>query len=191
MTDADKAKMQQFLAAMNITMYDIQADGTVDVQENVYIFNDHLVNGRLPIKFGKVTGVFCTSDCDIISLEGAPHTVTKTFRCRQAKKLVSLEGAPSIVGGDVIVTGCPHITSLTGIADIFKSIAGIFSCTWSNITTGGIGLVCIDKLTKMHTYDPSLPEQFDIISKYLRKPDELFDCQAELMDHGYDDNAVL
>ena len=56
----------------------LNEDGTYDVDGDVKIIEDMIVNGRLPYKFGKVTG---------------------DFSCYKCRKLTSLEGAPNSVGG--------------------------------------------------------------------------------------------
>ena len=81
----------------NITNYTINADGSIDVNGNVYLNRNGLA--KLPLKFGRVTGNFYCYDNKLTTLEGSPREVGGDFDC-QYNKLTTLEGGPREVGGD-------------------------------------------------------------------------------------------
>ena len=93
---------------------EIHEDGSVDVNGNIKIHEDDLVNGKLPIKFGYVSGNFYCSYRKLTSLEGCPQDVGRHFNCCW-NQLTSLEGCPKGVGGDFYcnnnrlasLEGCP------------------------------------------------------------------------------------
>ena len=80
----------------NIRNYSINTDGTIDVNDNVYLSNILLT--KLPLKFNKV-GYFYCNDNNLKSLEGSPVEVNGVFNCR-FNKLISFEYAPKIIRGD-------------------------------------------------------------------------------------------
>lgn len=97
-------------------------DGLVCCNGSVTVLNDDLVDGKFPVKFGKVQGNFDCAYCEsLTSLEGAPKEVGKNFYCSECSSLASLEGAPEKVGGDFDCTYCSSLTSLKGIT---KNIGG-------------------------------------------------------------------
>lgn len=74
----------------------INEDGSIDYVGYV----DLRIRGfnKIPLKFGKVVGVFNCSDNELTSLENAPHTVLGDFVCSK-NKLISLEHCPKTVDG--------------------------------------------------------------------------------------------
>ena len=88
-----------------IKNYTINSDGSVDVSGDVTFSVMHnsdgkrIKLGKLPIKFGRVTGAFYCSEHDLTSLKGAPNYVGGDFYC-SGNKLTSLEGGPSFVSGN-------------------------------------------------------------------------------------------
>lgn len=107
----------------------ISEDGqkvNVNGSVNILIHDDYLINGKLPIPFGEVKGVFNMNSCgDLISLEGAPEKVGQNFLCDCCHNLTSLEGAPKKVGGSFDCSYCDKLTSLEGAP---KKVGGDFSC---------------------------------------------------------------
>ena len=71
-------------------------DGSWDVDGNIYLNDMNLI--KLPLKFGKVSGIFTCSNNQLISLEGAPKEVGEGFYCSR-NKLTNLIGGPEYVGG--------------------------------------------------------------------------------------------
>jgi hypothetical protein len=120
----------------------------------------------LPVKFGTVGSNFDCSENELTTLEGAPSSVDDDFDCTYNK-----------------------LTSLQGIHKIIKIINGEFFCNDNPITSGGIGLILIEGLTKIYV---DRRHAFDIINKYLgRGKKGLLLCQDELIEAGYEEYARL
>lgn len=90
-------KVKDICEYYKIKGYSIQEDGTVDVEGNVLLNDKNL--DKLPIKFGKVSGVFYCSSNKLKSLEGCPYYVGRHFFCHE-NELTSLEYGPEHVGGE-------------------------------------------------------------------------------------------
>lgn len=60
-------------------------DGSYDVEGTVYITKEYVSNGRLRIKFGKVSDKFYCSRAGLSSLEGCPREVGGSFDCEGNK----------------------------------------------------------------------------------------------------------
>ena len=85
----------------------------VNCSGSISIYDDYLIDGKLPFPFGKVDGNFDCSACtELISLEGAPKEVGGGFSCSYCGELTSLEGAPEKVGDVFNCSDCPNLTSL-------------------------------------------------------------------------------
>ena len=81
----------------NIKNYNINTDGSIDVDEDVWLYDKGLT--KLPLKFNKVNGFFYCHENKLTSLEGSPVEVNGVFNCR-FNKLISFEYAPKIIRGD-------------------------------------------------------------------------------------------
>ena len=90
--------------------YSINLDGSIDVEDSVYLFNMNL--DKLPLKFNKVGGYFGCSNNNLTSLEGCPKEVGDTFYC-SSNKLTSLKGGPEKVY-DMFYCGGNPLESLDG-----------------------------------------------------------------------------
>ena len=90
----------------NIRNYTINPDGSIDVDDIVYLSNILLT--KLPLKFNKV-GYFDCSYNKFKSLEGSPIEVNGSFWCNN-NELTSFEFSPKIIRGS-------------------------FYCEWNNIKT--------------------------------------------------------
>ncbi len=80
----------------NIENYTINPDGSIDVNEDVDLYNKGLT--KLPLKFNKVNGDFNCSYNKLTSLEGSPIEVNGSFYCNN-NKLTSFEFSPKIIRG--------------------------------------------------------------------------------------------
>ena len=105
-------------------------DGSYDVAGMVYISRKYVSNGKLRIKFGKVSDRFYCSSVGLTSLEGCPKEVGGSFDC-EGNKLKTLEGAPKEVGKSFYCS-YNQLTSLAGAPDIIK---GSFDCSHNLLTT--------------------------------------------------------
>ncbi len=82
----------------NIKKYTINQDGSIDVNENVYL--SYLGLTELPLKFNKVSGYFNCNENQLTSLKGCPNYVGNSFDCSK-NQLTSLIGSPNYVGGSL------------------------------------------------------------------------------------------
>lgn len=76
----------------------LNSDGSYDVYGSVILSKKYVRNGKLTVKFGKVTGTFKARGIGLTSLEGCPKEVGGEFDCSE-NQLTSLKGAPEKVGG--------------------------------------------------------------------------------------------
>lgn len=109
--------------------YDI--DGDIDLKD----FQDFIEDGKLIVKFGKVSGNFyCRSIHlarrqlkDLTSLEGCPVEVGGDFKCSYCDGLTSLAGAPKKVGKDFECESCKNLKSLVGGP---SKVGGSYKCSF-------------------------------------------------------------
>ena len=89
-------------------------NGEFDIDGDFYLkdYEYLIVDGKLAVKFGKVSGDFECSECEnLTSLEGSPREVGGNFDCSGCKNLTSLEGCPREVGGIFYCYDCgTHFT---------------------------------------------------------------------------------
>ncbi len=118
-----------FCENYGIEKYTINPNGTIDVNEDVYI-KLKSVDYIFPIKFNKVDGDFAFSSGWLGSLENCPNEVTGDFDCSN-NSLESLKGGPEKVGGNFYCNN----NSLTDLNMCPKEVGGNFSCIDNMITT--------------------------------------------------------
>jgi hypothetical protein len=129
---------------------------------------------------------FSCSNNNLTSLKGAPSKVGGNFYCGN-NSLTSLKGAPSKVGSNFYCNN-NNLTSLEGIHLQISSIAHFGDFSNNPIKSHVLGLLLIDGLNHI-TLDNTKVEK--IINKYLKGSRDVFDCQNELMDAGFDAYAQL
>ncbi len=112
----------------NLTGYDINPDGSISVDGNVYLGNRSLK--RMPLVFKEVSGYFICHSNELISLEGCPGKVGGDFFCSN-NRLKSLEGCPKEIPDDFYCEG-NQLTSLEGGPE---KIGGGFNCSSNKLTT--------------------------------------------------------
>lgn len=112
------------------------SEGEVFIDENTQLINvtgdisipinncTLIHNGKFVVSFGKISGSFDCSGCNLHSLEGCPTKVTENFNCGN-NKLSSLKHAPAYVGGNFYCY-CNDLTSLSA-STIY--IEGNFDCS--------------------------------------------------------------
>jgi hypothetical protein len=96
----------------------INADGSVDWNDNVQITDKALENGKFPVKFNSIKGDFVCSNIKLNTLENAPKTVNGVFDC-SGNQLSSLKNSPE----EVYSFNCsnnPTLTSLEHIPSVIK-----------------------------------------------------------------------
>jgi hypothetical protein len=104
----------------------VDENGEIDVKGDVRFYGQKI--GKIPVKFGVVTGDF---DCDytgLISLEHGPIKVGGSFTCYE-NKLTSLKGAPTSVGSGVDCSR-NNLISLEGAPEY---IPGGFNCNYNSL----------------------------------------------------------
>jgi hypothetical protein len=110
--------------------YTINSDDTIDINDNVDLY-DRLGNmTKLPVKFGKVSGGFYCGDNKLTTLEGCPNYVGDSFYCYK-NKLTTLEGCPNFISYAFM---CDH-NNLTTLEYCPKYVGGHFSCEDNKLTT--------------------------------------------------------
>ena len=154
-----------------------------------------------------VSDGFDCSDNELTSLEGAPSSVGSDYYCHN-NKLISLEGGPTSVGGyyycyDNKLTslkGGPtsvgnsfyaynnNLTSLHNIHKQIKHIGGFANFRSNPITSRVLGLLLINGLKYVHLDKTAVQ---NIINKHLKGDRDIFACQEELIEDGFEDFAQL
>jgi hypothetical protein len=89
--------------------YTINSDNTIDVDDNVYLWQKLGDMEKLPVKFGKVSGYFDCRYNMLTTLDGCPNYVGGSFDCRR-NNLSTLEGCPKYVCCDFGSFYCDIIT---------------------------------------------------------------------------------
>jgi hypothetical protein len=131
-------------------------------------------------------GNFRCSDKDIESLKGAPKSVSHSVFCSR-NKFSSLDGVPSEIG-DNLYFEYNNLTTLHNIHKYIKKIGNVADFRWNPITSHVLGLLLIDGL-KVCFLDNTKVEV--IINKHLKGERDVFACQEELIENGFEDFAQL
>jgi hypothetical protein len=121
-----------------------------------------------------------------LGLENIPSRISGYFYC-SVNKLTSLEGAPSSIGGDLdCFSNC--LSSLHNIHKQIKHIGGYADFRKNPITSCVLGLLLIDGLEKVYLNTNGVE---DIINKHLKGDRDVFACQEELIEAGYEEFTQL
>ena len=91
----NKQEIHDICKKYNITNYSINPDGSIDVDESVYLSGKGLK--RVPVKFNKVDGGFYCNNNNLTSLEGFPKHVSGNINLG-TNQLTSLENSPIELG---------------------------------------------------------------------------------------------
>jgi hypothetical protein len=87
----------KWLDEMEITKYNINSDFTIDVNENIFLYNHNMIKFPEYIRFNIAKGeIYCDGN-QLITLTGFPKTVNGFFNCSN-NQLSNLEGCPKTVG---------------------------------------------------------------------------------------------
>jgi hypothetical protein len=106
---------------LSINQYTINPDGSVDIYDDVDLNNMGL--RKLPLKFGRVHGIFDCSYNELTTLDGSPSYV-EDFDCSH-NKLTTLEGSPSKV---ILSFDCSS-NELTGLESGPIEVGGNYWCS--------------------------------------------------------------
>jgi hypothetical protein len=150
-----------------------------------------------------VGGSFLCSLNQLTTLEGAPTSVGGDFRCRN-QQLTTLEGAPTSVGGSF---WCDN-NQLTTLEGAPTSVGGSFSCRNQQLTTlEGMPTIpgilylsysstlpllrcLLAKEIQLYPKDGKHKTAEKILNRYAGQGKrDLFDCQKDLEDAGFAENA--
>ena len=177
------ADIKKWLKQQEIKKYTIRPNGVVDVDGHVDLIG---VEGEytIPVQFGKVTGHFCCSGTNILSLKGSPQIVHEQFVCSHTN-ITSLAGAPQSIGGNCICL-FTQMTSLSGVDKIIKQIDGKFTCDMR--VTHLLGLLLIKGITGF-VIDQGGP--IDEIMNWYAGTGDILSAQDKLIDAGFIDQARL
>ena len=190
--------------------------GKVSVMGDVVLYNkSYSPFQELPVKFSHIEGSMMLSINQLKTLEGCPETVGKNFECDN-NELKSLKFGPKIIGSTRTHTiGGSYNCSKNQLKDLEgapREIPSVFNCSANPLESlQGFPQKIGDSL--YITYDTQLPllrtlvapeiifwpyqsEGSDawkvlyILEKYLGQGKRaMFDCQKELEDAGFEDNA--
>ena len=143
----------------------------------------------------------------LTSLEGSPTTVLGEFDC-QDNELTSFKGGPKTVGHHVMadgnmissLEGFPrevgsfvsiennHLTSLHNIHKFIPKMAGMLYLRNNKIVSHVLGILLIDGLTICLLGNRDVQS---IINKHLKGERDVFACQEELIEAGFEEFAQL
>ncbi|MCK9475616.1 MAG: hypothetical protein M0R46_06850 [Candidatus Muirbacterium halophilum] len=122
------SEIEAICEKFNIKNYIINEDGSIDVDDNVYLYKQKLK--VLPLKFRKVSRNFHCEFNKLTTLEGAPKSIGGDFEC-SGNQLTSLEGGPQSVGG-YFSCSSNQLTSLVGSP---QRVGGNFYCSVNKLTS--------------------------------------------------------
>ena len=105
-----------------IKNYTINPDGSIDVNDDVYLREKGLT--ELPLIFNKVSGYFNCGYNKLTTLKGSPRWVGGYFDC-SFNELTSLEFSPDYVGGGFYCNG----NDLTNLIGSPKEVGLSFYCS--------------------------------------------------------------
>ena len=131
----------------NIRNWTLNADGSIDVLGNVELWSSRLI--ELPLKFGRVNGLFRCDQNKLTTLEGAPREVGGSFWCDN-NNLTTLEGCPREVGGSF---WCDN-NKLTTLEGAPREVGGSFYCDNNKLPEYFTRFLNSNK----NSYDPILKE---------------------------------
>jgi hypothetical protein len=126
------------------------------------------------------------------SLKGGPEYVGSDFYCFD-NVITSLEDAPSYIGGEFLCHN-NNLTSLHNIHKQIKHIGQVADFQQNPIKSCVLGLLLIEGLKQVLIDDNSgMADEpiHDIINRHLEGDRDVFACQEDLINAGYEDYAKL
>ena len=138
----------------------------------------------------EIDGSFNCDVNDLVDFTGGPSYVGQDYDASHNNRLTSLKGIASEIRGTLFLISCGYNLSLVGAHKYLKSCAFI-NMMGTTIKSGGLSLLLVKDLQEIS----SNQKAFTIINKYLwRDPSDksnIFRCQKELVDAGYEEFAKL
>jgi hypothetical protein len=108
-------EIKDLCSKYDIENYQIRDDGSIDVYENVGLFDNF---EELPVCFNEVSGFFVCKNNNLTTLKGCPKKVGGFFGCSH-NIITSLEYSPKIVMRDFYCWHNDNLTSLEGLEDTY------------------------------------------------------------------------
>ena len=133
-----------------------------------------------------VGGDFNCSYNGLKSLKGGPGSVSGEFDAT-GNDLVSLEDLPASIGTNLHIFG-NNVITLHNIHKHIKHIGGYAVFKNNQIISHVLGLLLIDGLKEVYL-DYKIVQ--DIINKHLSGDRDVFACQEELIEAGFEEYAQL
>ena len=124
----NSSEIEAICKKYNIKNYIINEDGSIDVDDDIYLYNKKLK--VLPLKFRRVIGNFECSFNKLTSLKGSPQSIGGYFSC-SFNKLTSLKGSPQSIGGEI---DCSY-NQLTTLEGAPQRVGGEFDCRYNKLTS--------------------------------------------------------
>ena len=129
-----------------------------------------------------------------MDLEGGPKEVMENYICEDSN-LYSLKGIAEEIGTSLFLAR-NNLTSLHNIHKQIKHIGDSADFTRNPITNCVLGLLLIDGLEHValgdrYDEDLELNKVQMIINKYLEGDKDVFACQEELIEAGFEEFAKL
>lgn len=134
----------------------------------------------------EVGGDFYCRDNRLESLKGGPVKVGGDYACGN-NKLTSLEGIASSIGENLYAAN-NKFKSLEGIHKHIKSMNGFADFSENPIASNVLGLMRISGLTDV---DLDVEGVQIIINRHLKGDRDIFACQEELVNAGFEEYAKL
>ncbi len=116
------------LKDFGVTEYALNEDGSVDINENIYL-NGRRLN-KIPFKSNRVNGYFDISRNQLTSLKNCPKYISDKFDC-SLNGLISLEFGPEYVGKGY---WCCH-NKLETLKGCVSEVYGNFHCFKNKLTS--------------------------------------------------------
>lgn len=129
---------------------------------------------------------YIANNCSLVSLEGSPEKIDVDFMVHH-NNIDSLEGCPKFVGCDFWI----HTNKLTNLHNIHKQIkhiGGLANFNCNPIKSHVLGLLLIDRLVRVDLDNVIVQ---NIINKHLKGDRDIFACQEELIEDGFEEYAQL
>jgi hypothetical protein len=158
----------------------ISDEGHVSCTGNMILKQERKWN-RLPVSFDRIDGGFVCFNNTLETLEGAPKSVGRIFSCID-NKLTTLQSAPTSVGEGFACSG-NTLNTLEGLPVIQDTLSLSYSPTLPLLR-------CL--LAKKVEFSPRLEDKTveTILNRYAGQGRRaMFDCQKELEDAGFAENA--
>lgn len=106
-----------------------QATKLYDCTHEVVLADEDLIDGYIPVPFGRVFDSFYVSNCVTLkSLKNSPKYVRRGFYCKGCTALTSFEGCPENLEGNFYAQGCTNVTTLKGTQNLDKETMYFDNC---------------------------------------------------------------